>query len=179
MDRIEIEHTLNESRNESLAHYGALTEEERRELLTRSEHDPNNHWSALDHLAHLALIETNFQQMIRKQQAGTANPVGLLKDDEGNTRTRDDIAAIVHALTESFQRTHHNDSFVEVVALTGSARAKTLALLSELTDERLRETLQGAPWGDGTIGGVLAANAHHARSHWQWVDDARKAKHSS
>jgi hypothetical protein len=59
-----------------------------------------------------------------------------------------------------------------VVALGASARAITLQLLSELTDEQLEETLPGAPWADGTIGGVLAANADHGRMHWKWAKDA-------
>jgi hypothetical protein len=53
-----------------------------------------------------------------------------------------------------------------------ASREITLELLSELTDEQLGETLPGAPWADGTIGGVLAANADHGRMHWKWATDA-------
>ena len=31
------------------------------------------------------------------------------------------------------------------------------------------EKLPGAPWADGTIGGVLAVNGDHGRMHWSWV----------
>jgi hypothetical protein len=32
--------------------------------------------------------------------------------------------------------------------------------------------LPGAPWADGTVGGVIAANADHCRMHWKWAKDA-------
>jgi hypothetical protein len=78
----------------------------------------------------------------------------------------------VHAMTEQWQQEHHGKSLSEVVALGTSARSVTLQLLSELTDEQLEEVLPGAPWADGTIGGVIAANAEHGRMHWKWAKDA-------
>jgi hypothetical protein len=65
----------------------------------------------------------------------------------------------------------------EAIAITSSARAVSLQLLSELTDEQLEETLPGAPWADGTIGGVLSANAGHGRMHWGWSKDAGLLEH--
>ena len=85
--------------------------------------------------------------------------------------------ASVHAMPEEWQREHHGKSLDEVVALGASARAVSLQLLSELTDEQLSEVLPGAPWGDGTIGGVLAANADHGRMHWKWAKDAGVHEH--
>jgi len=73
--------------------------------------------------------------------------------------------------------THHGKSLSEVVALGSSARAVTLQLLSDLSDVQLEEVLPGAPWADGTVGGVLAANADHGRMHWKWVKDARLQRH--
>jgi hypothetical protein len=58
------------------------------------------------------------------------------------------------------------------VALTAGARGETLTLLAELSDTQLDETLEGAPWSDGTIGGVIATNADHARQHWRWIKEA-------
>lgn len=49
-------------------------------------------------------------------------PVGLLVDEHGATRSREQIMARVHAMTEQFQHEHHNDSLSEVVALTARAR---------------------------------------------------------
>jgi hypothetical protein len=172
MRRVEIEQSLNESRNWLLTTFGGLSEEVLRAPLTKSEHDPENFWSVLDHFAHLALVEGDFVSMIRRQLAGGANPVGLLNDDTGASRTRAEIMAIVNARTESFQHRHRERSLSEVIALTGAARAATLALLAELSDDQLDETLEGAPWADGTIGGVLGANAGHATMHWNWVTEA-------
>ena len=177
MNRLDIEKKLNEDRAWLLNTYAALTDDELYADLTPSEHNPQNFWSALDHLAHLALIERNFAAMIRKHIAGDANPVGLRVDDNGVARSTEQIMASVHAMTEEWQMTHHGKSLSEVVALGASARAVTLQLLSELSDAQLEEVLPGAPWADGTVGGVLAANADHGRMHWKWVKDARLQSH--
>jgi hypothetical protein len=172
MNRIEIETKLHQDRAWLIDTYAQLTHDQLFGDLTPSEHDPSNYWSALDHLAHLALIERNFAAMIRRHIAGHDNPVGLMLDDAGVPRTRADIMVSVHAMTEQWQQEHHGKSLSEVVALGTSARSVTLQLLSELTDEQLEEVLPGAPWADGTIGGVIAANAEHGRMHWKWAKDA-------
>ena len=172
MQRWEIEKRLHEDRAWLLATYAALSDDQMRADLTQSEHDPSNWWSALDHLAHLALIERNFAQMVRRHVRGDDDPVGMSRDGAGVPRTRDQIMAAVHEMTDEWQQRHHDKSFDEVVALGASARAETLALLAELTDEQLQEVLPGAPWADGTVGGVLAANADHGRMHWKWARDA-------
>lgn len=175
MRRVEIETKLNDDRVWLLNAYEQLTEDRLFRGLTPSEHDPSNLWSALDHLAHLSLIEHNFAGMVRKHVAGHANPVGLTTNADGTTRSRTDIMVTVHAMTEEWQRKHAGKVLSEVVALGQSARSVTLALLADLTDEQLAETLPGAPWADGTISGVLAANADHGRMHWKWVTDAFSA----
>lgn len=172
MKRWEIEKRLNEDRAWLLAAYAALDDDKLHSDLTQSEHDPSNWWSALDHLAHLALIERNFAQMVRRHVRGDQDPVGLSRDGSGAARSREQIMAAVHEMTDEWQLKHHNKSFDEVVALGAAARAETLALLSELTDDQLQEVLPGAPWADGTVGGVLAANADHGRMHWKWAKDA-------
>jgi hypothetical protein len=171
MNRIELERKLNDGRDWVLDHFAALNDEQLRRPVTASEHDPENQWSALDHFAHLALIERNFVAMVRRHIEGGANPVGLLEDDRGQTRTRDDIMKIVHAMTEEWQHKHHDDTLSDVVALTAGARAATLQLIAELSDEQLAEKLPGAPWADGTVGGVLGANADHGRMHWKWAEE--------
>jgi hypothetical protein len=172
MKRIDIETKLNESRTWLLATYANLTEEQLRRPLTQSEHDPENQWNALDHFAHLALIERNFEQMIRRHLSGKENPVGLLVNERGEARSREKIMASVHAMTDEFQRKHHDDSLSSVVALTGDARSTTLHLLAELSDTQLEDHLEGAPWADGTLGGVLGVNAEHGKMHWKWVSEA-------
>ncbi len=179
MRRLEIEQKLHNDRVWLLTAYQELTDEQLHVGLTPSEHDAANLWSALDHLAHLSLIEHNFAGMVRKHVAGHANPVGLTTDASGQARTRDQIMATVHAMTDEWQHKHAGKSFDEVVALGQTARAVTLTLLAELSNEQLLETLPGAPWADGTIGGVLAANADHGRMHWKWVTDAFNASKDS
>jgi DinB family protein len=172
VNRVELEVKLNEGRNWLLMKYNGLSDDELRRPLTQSEHDPENQWSALDHLAHMALVERNFNAMVRRHFQGSANPVGLLNDDEGQPRSRAEIMKLVHAQTEAWQREHHDETFNEVVALTAAQRSETLQLISELRDAQLEETLPGAPWDDGTVGGVLGANADHGHMHWKWVTDA-------
>ncbi len=172
MNRVEVELKLNDARSWLLTCFSGLSQEQLHRPITPSEHDPANLWDALDHFAHLALIEHNFASMVRRHLAGDAHPVGLLTGETGEPRSREEIMATVHEMTEKWQRKHHASSLAEVVALTAGARAETLTLLSELTDEQLLERLPGAPWADGTIGGVLGANADHARSHWGWATAA-------
>jgi hypothetical protein len=172
MNRVELETKLNEGRNWLLAKYEDLSEEQLSQPLTTSEHDPENRWTALDHLAHLALVERDFNAMVQRHFAGASNPVGLMEDDQGQARSREAIMKIVHARTEEWQRAHHDDTFSEVVALTAAARGATLVLIAELSDAQLEEKLPGAPWADGSVAGVLGANAHHGRMHWKWLEDA-------
>ena len=172
MNRVEIETKLNEGRNWLLAKYETLSDDQLTRPLTQSEHDPENRWTPLDHFAHLALIEGSFNAMVKRHFAGAPNPVGLLNDDFGEPRTRDQIMAIVHAQTEEWQVAHHDDTFNEVVALTAASRGATLQLLAELSDAQLEEVLPGAPWADGTVGAVLGTNADHGRMHWKWLEEA-------
>ncbi len=141
--------------------------------VTASEHDPSSMWSAKDHLAHLAGIEKNFNAMIRRHFAGDSNPVRLAKAADGQPRTREQIMASVHQMTEAWVIEHRQKSLSQVVALGQSIRADTLALLVGLTDAQLSEKLPGAPWADGTVGGVLTVNADHGRMHWKWIKDGR------
>jgi hypothetical protein len=171
MNRTEIEIKLNRDRAWLLDTYAHLPEADLTRAATKSEHDPNATWSAKDHLAHLAGIEHNFVAMIRRHLDGDPNPVALRTNPDGSDRTMEQIMATVHEMTESWVAQHRAKSLTEVIALGESARAKTLALMAELTDEQLAEKLPGAPWSDGTIGGVLSVNADHGRVHWQWAKE--------
>lgn len=169
MDRIALELKLNADRAWLLERYAALSPEELVRGVTASEHDPTSRWSAKDHLTHLAGIERNFNRMIRRHLGGDADPVGLTTDATGAARTREQIMRDVHAMTEAWTVRHRELSLSGAVALGQQARAETLALLAELTDAQLVQILPGAPWADGTIGGVLGVNGDHARMHWRWV----------
>ncbi len=59
-----------------------------------------------------------------------------------------------------------------ILDLLAGARAKTIEYIAALSDEQLDITIPGAPWADGTIGGVLGANGGHEMMHLAWVDDA-------
>jgi len=171
MNRIEIEVKLNQDRAWLLETYAALPAEDLMRGVTPSENDPTTMWSAKDHLVHLAGIERNFNAMIRRHLGGDPNPVGLLTNADGSTRPREQIMAGVHEMTEGWVREHRQETLSGVVALGQQVRAETLALLAELTDAQLQETLPGAPWANGIIGGVLAVNADHGRMHYRWVKE--------
>jgi len=141
MDRSEIEVVLNRDRAWLLDTYAAMPADELVRGITASEYDPSSMWSAQDHLAHLAGIEKNFNGMIRRHFAGDPNPVGLTTDADGQPRTRDQIMAVVHEMTEAWVREYRGKSLSEVVALGQAVRAETLVLLSELTDAQLEEKL--------------------------------------
>ena len=52
-----------------------------------------------------------------------------------------------------------------------AVRADTIALLAELSDDDLASKIPGAPWSDGTVGGIMAANADHGRMHYGWAEE--------
>ena len=79
--------------------------------------------------------------------------------------------AWVHRQNQISAEKHADDSLEEILADLTATRRKTLELLEQLTDEQLAQPVPGAPWADGTIGGVLITNAHHATMHTVWVDD--------
>jgi hypothetical protein len=114
--------------------------------------------------------------MVRRHLEGDANPVGLMTDDKGQERSREDLMKGVHAMTEAWAEKHRAHSLSEVIAVGQRARAATLQLISELSDEQLLEKLPGAPWADGTIGGVLGTNADHGRMHWRWLKEGFEAQ---
>jgi hypothetical protein len=172
MDRSEIEVQLNRDRAWLLETYTALPAGDLTRGVTTSAHDPATSWSARDHLAHLAGIEKAFVGMVRRHLAGDANPVGLTTNPDGTPRTMEQIMKPVNAANEEWVLAHRDKPLGEIIALGQQARAETLALIAELTDEQLAGKLPGAPWADGTIGGVLATNALHGRMHWKLVKDA-------
>ena len=156
-------------------HYRALTPDELVCECTQSEAEDGAPWSAKDHIAHLAMIERAFQAMIRRHIAGEENPVGL----NFSGATRDEVIARVHRGNEDNVREHKDDDIDALFADLDAARADTLKLLDELTDEQLASPLPGAPWADGTIGGVLITNAYHAIQHWQWVEEGLAAQRAN
>jgi len=179
MNRTELEIKLSSERAWMLETWALLSADELSRGITLSKHDPKSNWSAKDHLVHLAGIEAAFNGIIRRHIGGDQNPIGIFKNPDGSDATREEIMARVHAMNESWVLKNRDKDFSEVVALGQKVRAETLALISELSDEQLNERLPGAPWGDGTIAGVIAINADHARQHHGWVTRGLTAKNAT
>ncbi|HVM52192.1 MAG TPA: DinB family protein [Acidimicrobiales bacterium] len=166
--RAEIVDKLSRERARLEERYRALPTEDLIRPCTESQTPGEAPWSAKDHIAHLAMIERAFQGMIRRTLSGEKNPVGL--DLKGGSSMAE-IMARVHRGNQDNVEEHRHDDLDTLFADLDAARADTLALLDELTDEQLAAPLPGAPWNDGSIGGVLITNAHHAIQHWQWVEE--------
>jgi hypothetical protein len=171
MDRTEIEVKLNRDRAWLLETVTALSHGEVTKPATQSAHDPASMWSAKDHLAHLVGIEESFVQMIRNFLGGEANPVAVVNNADGTRKPMDEIMRYVNEMNEWWVIKCRPKPLAEIIALGQQARAQTIALLGELSDEQLTQKLPGAPWADGTIGGVLSVNADHGRLHWKLVKD--------
>ena len=148
-----------------IAHYRAMNADELVRPCTESEAEDGEMWSPKDHLAHLVMIERSFAAMVRRGIAGDERPVGL------GGGGRDQVYARVHNTNEQYVREHKDDDLETLIADLQAARADTLQLLSELTDEQLATPLKGAPWADGTIGGVLITNGYHQVQHTNWVNE--------
>lgn len=132
---------------------------------TASEDPDGDDWSPKDHLAHLLRIERAFLEMSRLTIAGDPAPIKI------GGATREERLAQIHRDNEN-QVAQLKDADVErLLAELREARRETLAFIDGLSDEQLATPIPGAPWGDGTIGGVLMANAGHERQHLAWVDE--------
>jgi hypothetical protein len=167
--RTEIIDTLAASHEKLHAFYQALTPAERERACTPSEVASGASWNPKDHLTHLAAVERAFQGMVRRTLQGHQNPTGF--GDIKEATNREEILAKIHQFNQDHVETHHTDSLETMLADLDTARATTLALLAECTNEQITATVAGAPWSDGTIGGVLLTNAHHAIQHMTWVEE--------
>ncbi|HMC69703.1 MAG TPA: DinB family protein [Mycobacteriales bacterium] len=170
MNRTEIEITLNRGRADALEMIAAMGDDELRAPRTRSEHDPDSWWSWADHFIHISLIEKNFNAMIRRHIAGEQGMDRAMVDESGKAlRPMGDIMAYVHELTESWKVKHEGMPLQELVRISSAIRAETLKLLSEIDDEQLQSKIPGAPWSDGTVGGIIAVHSEHWGRHQQWA----------
>ena len=171
VNRLEIELALHRGRVEQLEWITALGPDDLNAPRTRSEHDPDSWWSAADHFVHTTLIERNFNEMVRRHIAGEPGMDARMVDESGAAlRSRDDVMAYVHSFTESWKKEHEGKALDELIRIGLAVRADTLALLAELTDEQLASKIPGAPWSDGTVGGILAVHGHHYRMHRTWAE---------
>jgi hypothetical protein len=77
----------------------------------------------------------------------------------------------IHTWTEDWAEKHRGKSLEELVKVGLETRAETLKLLCELSQEQLDSKIPGAPWADGTVGSIMAANADHGRMHFKWAKE--------
>ncbi|HYZ91349.1 MAG TPA: DinB family protein [Actinomycetota bacterium] len=165
-ERAEIVAKLEREAGRLVERYRSLSPDDLTRHCTESEVDGATSWCAKDHLAHLAMIERAFNSMIRRTVDGNSNPVGL-----DLSKGREAAIARVHKNNQDNIEEHRDDDLDALLADLDAARAETLELLGCLTDEQLALPVPGAPWNDGTVGGVLITNAYHQIQHWKWVEE--------
>lgn len=170
MNRIDIEVKLNRDRAWLMETLAGMSDADLRAPRTPSEHDPEKTWSYADHFIHTTLIEKNWNEMFRRHLAGQPGMAARTNRD-GTPQSREDVMAGIHRWTEAWADEHRGKPLAELVRVGLAARAETLQLLSELTDEQLASKIPGAPWADGTVGGIMAANADHGRMHFNWAKE--------
>ena len=170
--RTEILEALTASQEHLLARYQTFTPQELEQRCTRSAVPEGASWRPQDHLAHLAMIERAFQGMIHRTLQAENDPVGFSRT---GATTREEIIAWINRQNQEYVDTHHDESLETILADCAETRAKTLELLEQLTDEQLALPIPGAPWADGTIGGVIMTNAHHEARHLSWVEEGLRS----
>jgi hypothetical protein len=170
VNRAEIEIKLNRDRAWLLETLSAMSEDELHQPRTFSEHDPDGRWSFADHFIHTTLIERNWNDMFRRHLGGDRGMERRVNAD-GTPQSMEQIMAGIHAWTEEWCKEHQGKPFDELVRIGLETRAETLAYLATLTQEQLDSKIPGAPWADGTVGGIMAANADHGRMHFKYAKD--------
>ncbi len=174
--RTEITEALAKRREALLARYRSFTPEELERVCTQSEAPDGSPWRPKDHLAHLADIERAFQWMAKRAMAGHPDPTGFSKINGGE---RSSVLAYIHDRNEKNVHEHLSDDLEALFANLAAARAATLALLATTTDEQLALPAPGAPWDDGTVGGLLITTAHHDQQHLAWVEEGLRTSEPS
>jgi DinB superfamily len=167
--RTEILDALGRSQEQLFTHFRALTLEELERPCTENEFPGGTPWRPKDHLSHLAFIERQFQGMIRRTTEGETDPLGF--SSRIGTTKREEVLAWVHRQNQANAEKHADDSLEDIFANLAATRQKSLELLEQLSDEQLAQPVPGAPWADGTIGGVLITNAYHAERHIAWIEE--------
>jgi hypothetical protein len=170
MNRIEIEVKLSRDRAWLLETLSQMTTDELYRPRTKSEHDPTKTWSFADHFVHTTLIERNWNEMFRRHLEGKQG-MTLGTNSDGTRQSREEVMAGVHQWTESWADENRDKPLDELVRIGLAVRSDTLKLLSGLEDDQLSSKIPGAPWADGTVGGIMAANADHGRTHFKWAKE--------
>ncbi len=124
-------------------------------------------WSARDHLSHLISIERAFLAIAERTLAGVADPVGLSR-----FKTREDAVAWVHRMNQTNLAETSQSGLEELFGELRRVRARTLAFIDSASDQQLTAEVANAPWGGGSVAGVLITNARHVAQHLDWLQEA-------
>lgn len=170
LDRSTIVSTLANQRADLEARYRAFPDDIVSVACTQSEDPDGAPWSPKDHLAHLLRVERAFLTMAQSTVGGDAAPVKI------KGATMEEKIKQVHRDNERHLVDFTERSVDNVLDELATARTATLDFIAGLSDDQLQLPIPGAPWGDGTIGGVLAANAGHEHQHLAWVDEGLEAQ---
>lgn len=170
-DRQQIVTTLAEQRRELERRYRAFPDDVVEQPCTESEAESGGRWTPKDHLAHLLRVEVAFLALARRAAGGDTTTPALGQAGA----SREDVLARVHRDNERHVESLRDRSVEDLLGELAAAREETLAFIDTVGDDQLDLPIPGAPWGDGTIGGVLAANAGHELQHLAWVDDGLSA----
>ncbi len=170
VDRAQLLSELATQREKLELHVRALTADELDRACTASEDPGGADWTPRDHLAHLLRIEKAFLGMARLTLAGDERPIKI------SGATFEERLASVHRDNEAHVRKLADLSVDQLLQEHSAARADTLAFIASISDDDLTTPIPGAPWGDGTIAGVLHANSGHERQHLAWVDEGLAAR---
>lgn len=170
--RTAIAGKLAKERAALLDHYQGLSEAELTGPCTDSEHEGGRPWAAKDHLAHIASIERTFQGIVERTLAGERAPVAIGRSGA----PIEELMATVHKMNEDHVDANRATALDALLADIAAARADTLALLDRVPDDDLARPVPGAPWADGTIGGVLITLGYHDQQHMAWVTEGLAAR---
>ncbi len=176
MNRTEIEIALSRDRIATLEAFGALWPEAMTSPATPSEHDPALWWTPKDHFSHLLRVERHFNSIITAFLDGaTEDPRGAVGGDRGTTR--EEILAAVNRVNEESVEASRDMPFAELLRLSQTVRAETLALLARIEDDQFDIQMPGVPWSGGTIGAVLLhSSGDHFGRHWKWLSEGLEAR---
>jgi hypothetical protein len=165
-DHATILSTLAEQRSELEETYRGFDPDLLTTPCTESEDPDGAPWAPIDHLGHLLRIEKAFLGMAKLTLEGDESPIKI------GGSTFEERLAQVHRDNEAHLESLRPLAVDSLLAALSAARANTVDFINGLSAEQLATPIPGAPWGDGTIGGVLMANAGHERQHLQWVGEA-------
>jgi len=175
MHRTQIEIALNHDRTRTLEMFGALSPEAMVSPATPSEHDAEVWWTPKDHFSHMLRVERHFNNIITAFLDGaTEDPRGAVGGTRGTTR--EEILAEVNRVNEEAVEASRDVPFSELLRLSQTVRAETLALVARIADDQFDVQMPGVPWSGGTIGAVLLhSSGDHFSRHWKWLSEGLAA----